>query len=353
MRVRTTALAATLGCAAALGLAVPAIAATTPTISVPAGRQGSGPITITGTATPGATVELFESAYTFDDYYASPDYTTGGVVTAKASSSGSYTLSRFIDSGFRFYVRVDGVESRRVPVAVGIVPSLTMTASNGTVTANVSADPAQPGLRVHLQRSANGTWSDVAGGYTAGQLAIYSTTIAGQGTGTKQYRAVIDADPENNLLAGQTATIGLNVGNGSGSGGGTKPVPSVAKGAVQFSKIQYNSPGADTGSNASLNTEWVRLTNKTKATIDLKGWTVRDAGGHTYTFGTTYRLGAGKYMYVHTGKGTNGKPDAKHRYWNRTAYVWNNGGDTATLRTPAGKAIDSCTWGHGSGVTYC
>ncbi|MFI7601162.1 lamin tail domain-containing protein [Actinoplanes sp. NPDC049681] len=356
MRARKTALFAALGCAAALGLAAPAAAADAPTISAPASRQGYGPITLTGTAPAGATVALYESAYVWNDFYPSPDYTNGGTISTTANSSGKWSLSRIVDSGFRFYVMAGGVESNRISVAMGIVPTMTMTASNGTVNVNVSANPTQPGLRVHIQRAASGVWSDVATGNTVGDASIFTTTLSGQGSGTKSYRAVIDGDPENNLLKGTTETVDINVGSGSGSGGGTTPTPttpSVAAGAVQFSKIQYNSPGSDTGSNTSLNNEWVRLTNKTSATINLKGWTVRDAAGHVYTFSGDYRLGAGKYMYVHTGKGTNGQPDSKHRYWNRTSYVWNNGGDTAYLRTNTGKSIDSCKWGNGSGVTYC
>ncbi|MFI5494733.1 lamin tail domain-containing protein [Actinoplanes sp. NPDC051859] len=375
MRARQTALFAALGCAAALGLAAPASAATAPTISAPASRQGYGPITLTGTAPAGSTVELYESAYKFNAFYPSPDYDRGAgtYITTTANSSGRWTLNRILDSGFRFYVRAGGNDSNRISVAMGIVPSMTLSASNGTVNATVAADPAQPGLRVHIQRNSGGTWSNIADGYTSESAATFAATLTGQGSGTQSYRAVIDADADNNLLRGQTETISLNVGSGSGTGGGTTPpttpttpttptkpttppkptTPSAPAGAVQFSKIQYNSPGADTGSNTSLNAEYFRLLNKTKATINLKGWTVRDASGKVYTFSGDYKLGAGRSLYVHTGKGTNHKPDVAHRYWNRTGYVWNNGGDTASLRSNTGKSIDSCKWGKGSGVTYC
>jgi len=354
MRARKTAILAAIGCVAALGLATPAAAAdAAPTISAPASRTGYGPITITGTAPAGATVALYESAYIFNDYYAAPNYSSGGYVTTTATSSGQYTLTRILDSGFRFYVVANGVESKRISVAMGIVPAMTLTASNGTVSVNVTADPSQPGLSVHIQRGASGVWTNVAGGYTADPGAVYATTLNSQGSGTKYYRAVIDADADNNLLAGQTETVSLDVGSGSGSGGGATPTtPTTATpkaGDVQFSKIQYDSPGKDTGSNTSLNNEYVRLTNKTNATINLKGWTIRDAGGHIYTYTTDYKLAAGKYTYLHTGKGTNGQ----HRYWKRTGYVWNNSGDTAYLRTGTGKSIDSCKWTSDKNITYC
>ncbi|WP_082772782.1 lamin tail domain-containing protein [Actinoplanes sp. TFC3] len=306
---------------------------------MPASRQGYGPITLSGTAAAGATVELYESAYVFNDFYAAPDYNNGGVITTKASSSGAWSLTRIIDSGFRFYVVADGVASRHVSVAMGIVPSMQVTLSGGSASFRVTADPAQPNLLVHVQSGVNGVWTDIAGGYTSDPSAVYSTTVSGRGAG--YYRAVIDADSENNLLKGQTPTIAA----GAVSPPATPAPATPAVGAVQFSKIQYKASG--------LNNEWVRLTNKTKATINLNGWTVRDAAGHIYKFGTAYNLGAGKDMYIHSGKGTNGKPDVKHRYWNRTSAVWNDGGDTAYLRTPAGKTIDTCKWGKGSGVTYC
>jgi hypothetical protein len=368
MRARKTAALAAIGCVAALGLAAPAAAAdAAPTISAPASRNGFGPITITGTAPAGATVELYESAYIFNDFYKSPDYDHGGYVTTVASGSGHYTLSRILDSGFRFYVVANGVASSRISVAMGIVPTMTMTAANGTVNVSVAANPTQPGLSVHIQRNTDGDWANVAGGFTVDPGATYTTTLNAQGTGTKSYRAVIDADSDNNLLTGRTETVSINVGSGSGSGGGTTPTPDPTPtptpttpstpapkaGDVQFSKIVYNSPGADNGSNTSLNGEYVRLTNRTGSTINLKGWTVRDAAGHVYKVSTDHKLGAGRTAYVHTGKGTNGRPDSKHRYWNSKAYIWNNSGDTAYLRSPSGKSIDSCKWTSNKSQTYC
>jgi hypothetical protein len=122
--------------------------------------------------------------------------------------------------------------------------------------------------------------------------------------------------------------------------------------AVQITRVYYNSPGTDNRSNASLNAEYVRLTNTTSKAINLKGWTLRDKQHHIYTF-TSYTLGAGRRVYIHTGKGTNGKPDYQHRYWNSGNYIWNNTGDTAYVRNPSGRQIDTCSWGSTGSVTSC
>jgi hypothetical protein len=126
--------------------------------------------------------------------------------------------------------------------------------------------------------------------------------------------------------------------------------PAQATGSVHLAEIYYNSPGSDTGSNTSLNAEWVKITNSTARSANLTGWTLTDAGRHTYTFGT-YWLGAGKSVYVRTGKGTN---TTANRYQGRSWYVWNNDKDTATLRRSTGAWADACSYNNRSrAYVYC
>jgi Lamin Tail Domain len=125
--------------------------------------------------------------------------------------------------------------------------------------------------------------------------------------------------------------------------------PAQAAGGVIIYKVQYNSPGTDTGSNLSLNSEYVVLKNTAGTTRTITGWTLRDATGHKYTFPTT-RIAAANYLYVRTGRGTN---TAHTRYWGNGYYIWNNSGDTAYLRNGSGTLIDSCKWGSTGSVKYC
>src|SRR4029450_3074201 len=113
---------------------------------------------------------------------------------------------------------------------------------------------------------------------------------------------------------------------------------------IRFTRIQYDSPGVDSGSNGSLNTEWAKLTNTTKSTINLKDWRLRDGGNHVYKFVGNVYVGAGQSLFVLSGKGTN---TATKRYWGRTGkagYIWNNGSEFAFLRLPTGKQIAYCHW---------
>jgi Lamin Tail Domain len=119
--------------------------------------------------------------------------------------------------------------------------------------------------------------------------------------------------------------------------------------AVRFSRVQYDSPGRDTRSNASLNAEWARITNHSSRAKTVTGWTVRDREGHVYRF-PALTLGSGKRVTLHTGRGKNTATDL---YWGRTRYVWNNAGDKALLKNRARTTVDSCKWGDGSGSRMC
>jgi lamin tail-like protein len=118
-----------------------------------------------------------------------------------------------------------------------------------------------------------------------------------------------------------------------------------AAGGVQIKEIYYNSPGSDTGSNKSLNAEWVLLKNTAAKGISLKGWTLRDASSHVYHFPSTYKLGAGHSVKVHTGHGSN---TSTNLYWGSSSYIWNNDKDTATLKRSNGTVADKCSYSNSS-----
>lgn len=128
------------------------------------------------------------------------------------------------------------------------------------------------------------------------------------------------------------------------------PAAVVTGHRVQIYKIYYNSPGPDTGSNRSLNHEWVKLHNTSGSNIRLKNWTLRDRAGHVFTF-PTFTLGAHSYVKIRTGRGTD---TATNLYWGRRWYIWNNTGDRAKLEDSHGGKVDSCSYtGTSLGYVYC
>ncbi|HEY9330213.1 MAG TPA: lamin tail domain-containing protein [Streptomyces sp.] len=113
--------------------------------------------------------------------------------------------------------------------------------------------------------------------------------------------------------------------------------------AVVLGKIQYNSPGRDNGSNRSLNGEWVTVTNTSRHSVNLRGWTLRDESRRTYRF--DLRLPGRSSVRVHTGVGRDSRTDV---YQDLRRYVWDSS-DTATLRDAHGHKVDSKSWGHRHG----
>lgn len=125
--------------------------------------------------------------------------------------------------------------------------------------------------------------------------------------------------------------------------------PAQAASPIRFTTIYYNSPGTDTGSNASLNAEWVRIHNFGSRARSLTGWTLRDRSGHVYRF-PAFTLRPGATVTVHTGRGRN---TATNLYWGSRWYIWNNTGDKAILRNQSGVLVDSCAWRGGGSSVAC
>ncbi|WP_393087793.1 lamin tail domain-containing protein [Streptomyces sp. LN704] len=110
---------------------------------------------------------------------------------------------------------------------------------------------------------------------------------------------------------------------------------------VVISDVQADSPGFDDRSNRSLNRQWIDVTNTSRHSVNLDGWTLSDEDGHTYTF-RHYRLDGRSTVRVHTGIGRDTYRDV---YQDRRNYVWDNRSDTATLRNDHGRFIDDASWG--------
>lgn len=131
---------------------------------------------------------------------------------------------------------------------------------------------------------------------------------------------------------------------------------SPALGAIRLKKIAFDPPGKDTGTNTHLNKEWILIKNTGSASKNLSQWKLKDKGGdHTFGF-PGISLPGGDLLKLHTGSGSHdvtagcgGQCTVHHYYWDLNDYVWNNGGDKATLKKPSGAVADSC--GYGGGAT--
>lgn len=115
----------------------------------------------------------------------------------------------------------------------------------------------------------------------------------------------------------------------------------AASAQIKIGFVYYDSPGSDTGSNSSLNPEYVKIKNTGTRARVLTGWRLHDQSHHRYTFGTFTLCGG---CHVNTA----------NRFWGQSNYVWNNTGDKATLVRAGGRVVDICKWGSsGSGFKKC
>ncbi len=112
------------------------------------------------------------------------------------------------------------------------------------------------------------------------------------------------------------------------------PTPDPTPAAVQIAFIEYDPPGD------AVAGEYLLLRNPGGSATELTGWTLNDATNTTYTFPVfTLAAGAEVRLWVRVGV-----DDAENLYWGRAQAVWNNTGDTATLRDASGALVDLYTY---------
>ena len=113
----------------------------------------------------------------------------------------------------------------------------------------------------------------------------------------------------------------------------TQPVQNTC-GTPCFSitNFHYDAEGND---NNNENDEYVTIKNGCSFSCDLTGWQISDNSSHKYSF-SSFNFGNGNSFTLYTGTGT--ATEAK-LYWNRGSAVWNNEGDTLTLKNQNSEII--------------
>jgi len=101
---------------------------------------------------------------------------------------------------------------------------------------------------------------------------------------------------------------------------------------LALAEIHGDAAGND---NENLNDEYLVFENRGETDRNLTGWTVTDGAGHGYTVGAV-TLAPDEQVTLHTGTGTDTDSDI---YWDRSGAVWNNGGDTVTVRNADGAVV--------------
>ncbi|MFE1442607.1 lamin tail domain-containing protein [Streptomyces sp. NPDC058739] len=113
--------------------------------------------------------------------------------------------------------------------------------------------------------------------------------------------------------------------------------------AVKIKGIQYDAPGRDSNSCTSGNTkaEYLTLKNYSRtATVNLKGYKVKDAAGNTFTFPANHYLEPGDYVKLRGGRGSDSDRN-NVVYRQNCNFMWNNDKDTIYVIKSSGSRADA------------
>ncbi|MFI1165460.1 lamin tail domain-containing protein [Streptomyces sp. NPDC020801] len=112
--------------------------------------------------------------------------------------------------------------------------------------------------------------------------------------------------------------------------------------ALKIKGVQYDAPGRDSNSCTTGNTrdEYLTIKNYSRSTtVNLKGYFVKDAAGHRFTFAANHYLQPGDYVKLRGGRGTDS--DAGNVVYRQNCnFIWNNDKDTIYLYKPSGARAD-------------
>ncbi|MFC9733757.1 lamin tail domain-containing protein [Streptomyces roseolus] len=113
--------------------------------------------------------------------------------------------------------------------------------------------------------------------------------------------------------------------------------------ALKIAGVQYDAPGRDSNSCTTGNTkaEYVTIKNFSRtATVNLKGYVVKDAVGNSHTFRVDHYLQPGDHVRLRGGHGTESDAD-NVAYRQNCNFIWNNDRDTVKLIKPGGAYADT------------
>lgn len=189
--------------------------------------------------------------------------------------------------------------------------------------------------------------SDPALATEAAAIAVSMPNLNSVGTGWQRYQVSVDCiesltgldlfDALPDALEADVERAGLRcvqvhlpLLQVASAGAPPEPTPEPTPAVVTIVLVEYDPPGDD-----ALG-EYVLLRNTGGGTATMAGWTLTDEANVIYRF-PAFALAPGAEVRVWVRSGVD---DAENLYWGRGQAVWNNTGDTATLRDATGALVD-------------
>lgn len=115
---------------------------------------------------------------------------------------------------------------------------------------------------------------------------------------------------------------------------GPTPGYTARTGNVQITTIVYNFPGTVQPG------EYVEIINREALHVQLEGWRLSDIASHTFTF-PSFNMQPGQVCRIYTNEY---HPETCGFSFGNNLSIWNNGGDTATLRDYYGTVVSQYSY---------
>jgi micrococcal nuclease len=120
---------------------------------------------------------------------------------------------------------------------------------------------------------------------------------------------------------------------GFSSGTTDRTATATQQSSLVLVEIHADAAGND---NENLDDEYLVFENSGSEPLDLSGARITDAAGHTYTVPEEVTVAAGAQLRLVTGSGDNSDTVL---YWGEGGAIWNNDGDTVTVRDRDGELL--------------
>jgi len=105
------------------------------------------------------------------------------------------------------------------------------------------------------------------------------------------------------------------------------------EGELSVARIHADASGND---HDNLNDEYIVFANTGSTALDISGWVITDEADHSYSVPSGTVLDPGEEITLYTGSGSDSDSSL---YWSSGRAVWNNGGDTITVRNDSGGTV--------------
>lgn len=154
----------------------------------------------------------------------------------------------------------------------------------------------------------------------------------------KEGTGVTQADSETAAQSDEAATESDQQTTGEDTDDATDPDTGMSESShdVESGAFVLDEIHEASGLGDNVEDEYVTFRNTSDEALSLSGWIVETEDEQRFVFPDRFTLDSGQNVTVHSGRGSDTETDV---YWGTTGEVWDDDGDTITVRTADGREV--------------